>query len=99
MNWLVMIIRVHFWINSMVDSIFWRINFTDGTRVIDLWWFSFWDDSWFSRSLLVRNVMKEKKNYQMLCIVIKIVLKQYKCMNRFYSGIISGIKYLVKYCG
>lgn len=42
--------------------------------------------------------MKEKKNYQMLCIVIKIVLKQYKCMNRFYSGIISGIKYLVKYC-
>lgn len=43
--------------------------------------------------------MKEKKNYQMLCIVIKIVLKQYKYMNRFYSGIISGIKYLVKYCG
>lgn len=43
--------------------------------------------------------MKEKKNYQMLCIVIKIVLKQYKCMNRFYFGIISGIKYLIKYCG
>lgn len=35
--------------------------------------------------------MKEKKNYQMLCIVIKIVLKQYKCMNRFYFGITDQI--------